>query len=126
MNFDRFAKSPFGLIFVIPAEALNTMRCKAEAGIQLIQDLLSRYRRDRFRRSDGFPAFHGIINKRASFSSPRYQRGENSSLKSLIFIAGMILMTSWVFAQSAVEQQSPAPKKLPYKVAILPMKIHSA
>ena len=34
-------------------------------------------------------------------------------------------MASWVFAQSPAEQPSSPPKKLPYKVAILPVKINS-
>jgi len=46
-KFDGFVKSPFGLIFVIPAKA----------GIQLIQLVLDSC----LRRSDGFPTFYEII-----------------------------------------------------------------
>ncbi len=62
---------------------------------------------------------------RQSFFSSRHQRGKQSSLKSLIFILGMIFLVSLAFAQSPAERQSSPQTQPPYKVAILPVKIHS-
>ncbi len=62
---------------------------------------------------------------RQSFFSPRDRRGKQSSLKSLIFLLA-IFIVSLAFAQSPVERKSPPDIKAPYKVAIIPVKIHSA
>ncbi|MCJ7493393.1 MAG: hypothetical protein MUP68_04040, partial [Deltaproteobacteria bacterium] len=46
-------------------------------------------------------------------------------MKLLIFILGMIFLVSFAFAQSPAERQTSPKAKLPHKVAILPVKIHS-
>ncbi len=66
------------------------------------------------------------VKKRKSVFPARHRQGRKSSLKSLIFILGMIFLVTLAFAQSPAEQKSPSPPKLPHKVAILPVKIHSA
>ncbi len=115
MNFERFVRSFFRRILVIPANA----------GIQLIQivlDSCSLFKtwKGRVCRSEGLFTFCENIFSR------RHERAKKSSLKSLIFIFGMIFLVSLAFAQSPAERPSSPPTKLPYKVAILPMKIHSA
>jgi len=71
-----------------------------------------------------FKKFIGLKIKQYFFSSP-HDRGRRSSLKLLIFILGMIFLVSFAFAQSPAERQTSPKVKLPHKVAILPVKIHS-
>jgi len=71
-----------------------------------------------------FKKFIGLKIKQYFFSSP-HDRGRRSSLKLLIFILGMIFLVSFAFAQSPSERQTSPKLKLPHKVAILPVKIHS-
>ena len=61
---------------------------------------------------------------RQSFFSPGDRRRKQSSLKSLIFLIA-IFIVPLAFAQSPVELKSPPEIKAPYKVAIIPVKIHS-
>jgi hypothetical protein len=68
--------------------------------------------------------FLGFKSRKLVFPT-RQQGGKNSSLKLLIYIMGMVFLASWVFAQSPAERPSSLPGKLPYRVAILPVKINS-
>ena len=71
-----------------------------------------------------FKKFIGLKIKQYFSPSP-HDRGRRSSLKLLIFILGMIFLVSFTFAQSPAERQTSPKAKLPHKVAILPVKIHS-
>lgn len=68
-------------------------------------------------------AIHLVFNPlNYSSHSPGRRR---SSLKSLIFILGMILIVPLSLAQGQGERQAAKKGNLPYKVAILPVTIHS-
>jgi len=71
-----------------------------------------------------FKKFIGFKIKQYFFPSPQ-ERGRRSSLKLLIFILGMMCLVSLASAQSSTEGQVFPKGKLPHKVAILPVKIHS-
>jgi len=62
--------------------------------------------------------------KQSTDSFPSLQ-GRYSSLKLLIFLALFFLASTLAAAQAPQEKQDPAKRQTPYKVAILPVTIHS-
>jgi len=65
------------------------------------------------------------LKKGWSVSSSKYTRGRISSLKSLIFMMGMLAFIPFALAQAVGERQTSSKEQIPLKVAILPVSIHS-
>jgi len=70
--------------------------------------------------------YFGRLKRVKYVSSFLFGEGRLSSLKSLIFILGMIIFISFpAAAQTPAERQASLKGKLPFKVAVLPVTIHS-
>ncbi len=65
------------------------------------------------------------IGKNRLYTSHKCGMGRISSLKSLIFIVWMMVFVPYAFGQAVADRQASAKPQSPFKVAILPLTIHS-
>ena len=65
------------------------------------------------------------IGKNRLYTSHKCGMGRISSLKSLIFIVWMMVFVPYAFSQAVADRQASAKPQSPFKVAILPLTIHS-